>query len=99
MKKSYVYFLTNRSKSTIYVGVTSNLIKRIHQHKLKTYKGFAAKYNCDRLVYFEEYNTISDAIEREKILKSGNRNRKELLINNFNQEWNDLSEGWVFDVT
>ena len=74
-------------------------MKRIHQHKVKIYKGFAAKYNCDRLVYFEEYNTISDAIEREKILKSGNRKRKELLINNFNPEWKDLSEGWVFDTT
>ena len=99
MKKSYVYFLTNRSKSTIYVGVTINLVRRIHQHKLKIYKGFTAKYNCDRLVYFEEYNTISEAIAREKILKSGNRKRKEFLINNFNPEWNDLSEDWVFDTT
>ena len=99
MKKSYVYFLTNRSKSTIYVGVTSNLVKRIHQHKLKTYKGFAVKYNCDRLVYFEEYNSISYAIAREKNLKSGNRKRKELLINNFNPTWHDLSEDWVFDTT
>ena len=99
MKKSYVYFLTNRSKSTIYVGVTSNLVRRIHQHKLKIYKGFTAKYNCDRLVYFEEYNTISEAIAREKILKSGNRKRKEFLINNFNPEWNDLSKDWIFDTT
>ena len=98
MKKSYVYFLTNKSKSTIYVGVTSNLVKRIHQHKLKTHKGFAAKYNCDRLVYFEEYNTISDAIAREKVLKSGSWKRKELLINNFNPEWKDLSGDWVFDI-
>jgi len=98
MKKSYVYFLTNKSKSVIYVGVTSNLVKRVHQHKLKTYKGFTTKYNCNRLVYFEEYNTISDAIAREKILKSGNRKRKELLINNFNPEWKDLSKDWVFDI-
>ena len=67
MKKYYVYFVTNKNNTTLYVGVTSDLIKRIYQHKTKTFKGFTSKYNCDKLVYFEEYNTIDD-------LLSGNRN-------------------------
>lgn len=96
--KSYVYFLTNKNKTVIYIGVTSNLLKRMYQHKAKTYKGFTSKYNCDKLVYFEEFDTINDAIIREKQLKSGNRKRKEDLINLENPNWNDLSEGWVFDV-
>lgn len=96
--KSYVYFLTNKNKTVIYIGVTSNLLKRMYLHKAKTYKGFTSKYNCDKLVYFEEFDTINDAIIREKQLKSGNRKRKEDLINLENPNWNDLSEGWVFDV-
>ena len=96
MKKSYVYFMTNKNRTVIYIGVTSNLIKRVYQHKTKFYKGFTARYNCDILAYFEEFLDIKFAIEREKQLKSGNRNRKEQLINSLNPEWKDLSEGWIF---
>ncbi|RBW59585.1 GIY-YIG nuclease family protein [Tenacibaculum sp. E3R01] len=97
MKKNCVYLLTNKNNTIIYIGVTSNLIKRIYQHKSKTFKGFTAKYNCDKLVYFEEFDSIDEAIIREKQLKSGNRRRKEDLINIENPLWKDLSEGWLFD--
>lgn len=96
MDKSYVYFMSNKNNTTIYVGVSSNLIKRVYQHKNETFKGFTSKYNCDKLVYFEEYDSIEDAIIREKQIKKGNRKRKEDLINKENPEWNDLSEGWLF---
>ena len=90
MKKSHVYFLTNKNNTTIYIGVTSNLLKRIYQHKAKIFKGFTSKYNCEKLVYFEEFDNINKAIAREKQLKSGNRKRKE--------DWNDLSDTWLFDL-
>ena len=76
--------MTNKNNSVIYTGVTSNLIKRVYQHKTKTYKGFTFKYNCDKLIYYEEFNDIKQAIDREKQLKSGNRKRKEELINSMN---------------
>ncbi|WP_226742864.1 GIY-YIG nuclease family protein [Polaribacter gangjinensis] len=98
MKKSYIYFLTNKNKTVIYIGVTSNLLKRIYQHKSKQYKGFTTKYNCDQLVYYEEFDDITQAIAREKQLKAGNRKRKESLINLENPNWNDLSEGWLFNI-
>ena len=98
MKKSYVYFLTNKNNTVIYIGVTSNLIKRIYQHKTKSFKGFTSKYNCDKLVYFEEFDRISEAIKREKQLKAGNRKRKEDLINLENSNWKDLSDGWLFNI-
>ncbi len=98
MNKCCVYFLTNPSNTVIYIGVTSNLKLRMYQHKTKFYKGFASKYNCIKLVYFEEFDDIRMAIEREKQLKAGNRKRKEDLINQNNSEWNDLSEGWLFNI-
>jgi putative endonuclease len=96
MKKSLVYFMTNKNNTVIYVGVTSDLLKRVYHHKTKTYKGFTAKYNCDKLIYFEEFDAINRAITREKQIKSSNRKRKERLINAENPEWNDLSDGWLF---
>ncbi len=88
--------MANKNNTVIYIGVTSDLLKRVYQHKTKTYKGFTYKYNCDKLVYYEDFNNISLAIEREKQLKAGNRNRKEFLINQENPEWLDLSDDWVF---
>lgn len=96
MEKSYVYFLTNKNNTVIYIGVASNLLKRIYQHKTKAFKGFTLKYNCDKLVYYETFTDINQAIAREKQLKAGNRKRKEDLINSLNPEWNDLSDGWLF---
>jgi putative endonuclease len=95
MKKSYVYLLTNKSNTVIYIGVTSDLLKRLYQHKNKTHKGFTSKYNCDKLVYFEEFSDINQAIVREKQLKSGNRKVKEELINSINPNWNDLYDAFI----
>ncbi|WP_308990937.1 GIY-YIG nuclease family protein [Mariniflexile litorale] len=96
MKKSFVYFMTNKNNTVIYVGVTSDLLKRVYQHKTKIYKGFTFKYNCDKLIFFEEFDAINQAIAREKQIKGGSRKRKEELINSINPEWHDLSDGWLF---
>jgi len=89
--------MTNKNNTVIYIGITSNLIKRVYQHKTKEFKSFTSKYNCDKLVYFEEFEDINKAILREKQLKAGNRKRKENLINMDNSDWNDLSDGWLFN--
>ena len=95
MKKSYIYFMTNKNNSVIYIGITSDLKKRVFQHKNKSFKGFTSKYNCNKLVYFEEFENIKQAIEREKQLKSGNRKQKELLIYSKNSSWDDLADDWI----
>jgi putative endonuclease len=77
----------------LYIGVTSNLPQRILQHKTKHYKNsFSARYNLDKLVYYETFQMIGEAIGREKQLKAGNRATKEKLINSINAEWRDLYE-------
>lgn len=76
--------------------MTSNLVKRVYQHKTKFYKGFTSRYNCNKLVFYEEFIRVEQAISREKQLKSGNRKRKESLIADMNSKWDDLSEGWLF---
>lgn len=88
--------MSNKNNTVIYVGVSSDLVKRVYQHKTKSFKGFTSRYNCDKLVYFEEFNDISQAIAREKQIKSGSRRRKEQLIRSMNPTWNDLSDGWLF---
>jgi putative endonuclease len=98
MKLSHVYITTNKNKTVLYTGVTSNLVRRIYQHKTKFYKGFTSRYNCNQLVYYQEFTDIREAIAYEKKLKAGNRARKEKVINDMNPEWKDLSEGWVFNV-
>ena len=90
----YVYILSNKSNTALYVGVTSDLQNRASDHKLKIYKGFTAKYECNKLVYYEEYQWIQDAIAREKQLKAGSRQKKVDLIVAENPMWNDLSDGW-----
>ena len=89
---SYIYFLTNRYNNVLYVGVTNNLKRRTAEHKAKINKGFTYKYNCDKLVYYEIYTLITDAIAREKQLKNWKREWKNKLISDFNPEWRDLSE-------
>ena len=90
----YVYIMANKPKGVIYIGVTDNIEERVKEHQLKIRtKSFTAKYNCDKLVYFEEFDDINAAISREKQLKAGNRKRKEDLINKENPDWNDLSDG------
>lgn len=91
MKPGYIYILTNKNNTTLYVGVTANLKERIIQHKKKhDKKSFSAKYNLDKLVYHEAHQLIGDAIGREKQLKAGSRAKKIALINSVNPEWLDL---------
>lgn len=91
----YMYITTNKNKTVLYVGATNDIVRRIMEHKKKIYKNsFSAKYNCDILVYFEEFEKVNDAFEREKQLKAGNRKRKETLINSINPGWHDLSLNW-----
>ncbi len=87
--------MVNKNNTALYIGITSDLLKRVYQHKTKVYKGFTSKYNCDKLVYFEEFENINQAIAREKQLKAGNRQRKEALIELENPSWKDLSKGWI----
>ncbi len=88
--------MTNKSK-TIYTGVTSNLIKRVYEHKHKLIPGFTKKYNINRLVYYEETNNILSAISREKQIKGWLRNKKISLIESINAKWWDLSYSWYED--
>ena len=92
--KYYVYILTNKINATLYTGVTNNLALRTYQHKNKIIKGFTAKYNINKLVYFECFNNINDAIAREKQIKAGSRKKKIKLIESINKEWKDLSDDW-----
>lgn len=93
MKPGYVYILTNKNNTTLYVGVTSNLVRRIMQHKEKQdKKSFTARYNLTKLVYHEAHQSIGDAIGREKQLKAGSRAKKIELIKSINPEWLDLYE-------
>lgn len=95
IKKGYLYILASKRNGTLYVGVTSDLENRIYQHKNKTIKGFTSKHNINNLVYYEEYNNIREAIEREKFIKGKKRIFKVELIEKINPEWNDLSEDWI----
>lgn len=88
-----VYILTNMHHTVLYTGVTSALKKRIWQHKNKEFSNsFTSKYNCGKLVYYENFGRIEEAIAREKQIKGGNRKAKERLINSLNPEWKDLWE-------
>ena len=89
-KQGFVYILFNRKNGTLYVGVTSNLIKRIYQHKNKLIEGFSKKYGLDKLGYYEIYENIENAILREKQIKSGSRKNKINLLEKVNPNWEDL---------
>lgn len=89
-----VYILTNKNNRVLYVGVTSELVGRVYDHKHKKYKGFTSRYSCTKLGYFEEFQWIHDAIDREKQLKAGSRQKKVDLIISMNPLWADLSDGW-----
>ena len=90
MKQPCVYILSNGYHGTLYAGVTSNLIQRVWQHKLKSADSFTKKYAIDSLVYYELFSDMYQAISREKQLKAGNRARKVFLIEANNPEWMDL---------
>lgn len=88
----FIYLLSNKNNTVLYVGTTNNLIRRVYEHKSKLIDGFTKKYNLTKLVYYEIFKTPYDAITREKQIKGGSRKKKEDLINNINPEWNDLYE-------
>ena len=90
MKQSYVYILASKRNGTLYVGVTSDLIKRIYEHKQNLVEGFTNKYNVHELVYYEVHSDIEAAILREKQIKKWNRRWKLRLIEEMNSEWRDL---------
>jgi putative endonuclease len=89
----YVYILASKKNGTLYIGVTNNLIRRVLEHKEKIIKGFPEKYKIDKLVYYETYRFVNDAIKREKVLKEWNRKWKINLIEKSNMEWKDLFYG------
>jgi putative endonuclease len=89
----YVYILSSKYKKT-YIGITNNLERRLYEHKNKLIAGHTSKYNIDRLVYFEQFDGIQQAITRETQLKDWRREKKVALIEAMNPEWKDLSEGW-----
>ena len=90
--KSYIYILFNKRNGTLYTGVTSDLKNRVYEHKNKVFEGFTSKYDVNKLGYYEEYNDIKQAIEREKQIKAGSRKKKIILIESMNSEWKDLSD-------
>lgn len=94
VRGGYIYIITNKNRTTLYVGVTSNLRQRTYEHKTGVHKqSFSKRYNLKYLVYYEGFSNIEEAIHREKQLKSGNRQRKLDLIDGFNPEWIDLYDG------
>jgi len=90
MENFYVYILASEKNGTLYIGITSNLIKRIYEHKNNIVKGFTEKYKVHKLVYYEECSDIYEAIQRKKQVKRWYRKWKIELIENFNPEWEDL---------
>lgn len=93
-KVYWVYILASRRNGTLYVGVTNNLQRRLWQHKQRTADSFTTRYAIDRLVYFEDFRDVTNAIAREKQLKDRSRAKKIALIEKENPQWNDLSADW-----
>ena len=93
MKQYYVYIMSSEWR-TLYAGVTSGLEARVWQHKNHALPGFTSRYDIDRLVYFEAFGEVSQAIAREKQIKGWKRAKKVALIDSGNREWKDLSKGW-----
>lgn len=89
-KHSYTYILFSQRNGTLYIGVTNDLKRRVSEHKSKAVPGFTQKYGVDKLGYFEEYNDVRFAIEREKVLKGWKRERKIKLLESMNPTWKDL---------
>jgi putative endonuclease len=90
----FVYILASRIGGTLYIGVTSDLLRRVHEHKAKVIQGFTSRYNVTRLVYYEELGDIRAAIAREKYLKNWTRAQKISLIEEHNPNWDDLAADW-----
>ena len=90
----YVYMMQSVSRHALYIGMTSNLRRRVWQHKNHRYDGFTDDYHCTRLVYWESFDDVVNAINREKKLKSWRREKKEWLIQHQNPHWKDLAVDW-----
>lgn len=91
MKSYFIYILTTKNNKMLYVGVTNNLQRRIFEHKQKLISGYTAKYNLNKLVYYQEFSDINEAIAAEKKIKGWLRIKKDQLISRFNAYWSDLS--------
>lgn len=89
-KQAFAYIMTNKNNTVLYAGVTSNLIKRVYEHKNKLVEGFSKKYNLTKLVYYEVFEDMINAITREKQIKAGSRKKKIALVESINKEWRDL---------
>ena len=88
----YVYLMTNKYNTVLYIGVTNDLKRRVWEHKEKLVEGFTKRYNITKLVYYEVFDDVRAAIAREKQLKGGSRQKKVDLVNSMNREWHDLYE-------
>ena len=93
-RQYHVYIMTNESNTVLYTGVTNNLTRRVYEHKEKLVDGFARKYKITKLVYYEVFEDIENAILREKQIKGGSRQKKIDLINTMNMGWRELYEEW-----
>jgi putative endonuclease len=91
-RDAYVYFMANERNTVLYAGVTSDLVRRVAEHKLGVTAGFTSQYNCTKLIYYEASEHIADALAREKQLKNWRRSWKEALIDELNPRHEDLSE-------
>lgn len=89
-KDYYIYIMSNENGNVMYIGVTNDLIRRVYEHKGHFLKGFTDKYNVEKLIYYEQYNDVNIALDREKQLKHWNRKKKEVLVDSFNKERRDL---------
>jgi putative endonuclease len=90
IKQPAIYIMANKKNGTLYTGVTSNLIKRVYEHKENVVESFSKKYDCKNLVFYEIHESMEFAINREKQIKGGSRKIKLELIENFNPNWDDL---------
>jgi predicted GIY-YIG superfamily endonuclease len=90
MREPAVYIMASRRNGTLYTGVTANLARRVYEHREALLPGFTSRYACKRLVWYEPYPTMAEAITREKRIKAGSRKKKLALIEAMNPDWNDL---------
>ncbi len=97
MKIYYVYMMANKYNNVLYIGMTNDLVRRVHEHKQGLNDGFTKQYNCHKLVWYEATNDVNAAILREKRMKKWKREYKENLINAMNPDWKDLYEGLLSD--
>ena len=94
MEHKYWTYIVGSRSGTLYIGMTNNIYRRMFEHKSGEFEGFASKYHCNRLVYFESYDDVLNAIDREKQLKGWRREKKIALIESQNPRWQDIAEKW-----